>query len=108
MFIKVVLPEPEAPISATISPRRMESETPRSAGTSTWPRKYVFSMFSSRMSSTSVLPVLKHLAMFFPDGLARSARSAEFVLYPGGGGGLFCLPGNFGKNGLVVAPASAA
>ena len=38
MFIKVVLPEPEAPISATISPRSMDSEMPRSTGTSTSPR----------------------------------------------------------------------
>ena len=28
MFIKVVLPEPDAPISATISPRSMVSDTP--------------------------------------------------------------------------------
>ena len=33
-----ILPDPEAPIRATISPRQMESETPRSTGTSTSPR----------------------------------------------------------------------
>ena len=38
MFISVVLPEPEAPISATISPRAMVSEMPLSTGTSTSPR----------------------------------------------------------------------
>ena len=38
MFINVVLPEPEAPISATISPRAIDSEMPRSTGTSTSPR----------------------------------------------------------------------
>ena len=38
MFISVVLPEPEAPISATISPRAIESEMPLSTGTSTSPR----------------------------------------------------------------------
>ena len=51
MFISVVLPEPEAPIRATISPRAMESETPLRTGTSTSPRWYVFVMFSSRISS---------------------------------------------------------
>ncbi len=38
MFISVVLPEPEAPISATISPRAIDSEMPCSTGTSTSPR----------------------------------------------------------------------
>ena len=38
MFINVVLPEPEAPISATISPRWIVSEMPLSTGTSTSPR----------------------------------------------------------------------
>ncbi len=38
MFISVVLPEPDAPINATISPRAMDNETPRSTGTSTSPR----------------------------------------------------------------------
>ena len=37
-LISVVFPEPEAPISATISPRAIESETPRSTGTSIAPR----------------------------------------------------------------------
>jgi hypothetical protein len=37
-FISVVLPEPEAPIKATISPRRMVNEMPLSTGTSTSPR----------------------------------------------------------------------
>ena len=38
MFISVVLPEPEAPIRATISPRAIVSEMPRSTGTSTSPK----------------------------------------------------------------------
>ena len=38
MFINVDLPEPDAPISATISPRAMDSEMPLSTGTSTSPR----------------------------------------------------------------------
>ena len=38
MFINVVLPEPEAPISATSSPWWIVSEMPRSTGTSTSPR----------------------------------------------------------------------
>ena len=38
MFMSVVLPDPEAPINATISPRRIVSDTPRSTGTSTSPR----------------------------------------------------------------------
>ena len=37
-LISVVFPEPDAPISATISPRAIESETPRSTGTSIDPR----------------------------------------------------------------------
>jgi hypothetical protein len=37
-FISVVLPEPEAPIRATNSPRSIESDTPLSTGTSSWPR----------------------------------------------------------------------
>ena len=37
MFISVVLPEPVAPISATISPRSISSETPLSTGTSISP-----------------------------------------------------------------------
>ena len=36
--MSVVLPEPEAPISATISPRSMVSEMPLSTGTSTSPK----------------------------------------------------------------------
>ena len=38
MFISVVLPEPDAPISATNSPRSIDSDTPRSTGTSISPR----------------------------------------------------------------------
>ena len=38
MFIKVVFPEPEAPISATISPRLIGIDMPLSTGTSTSPR----------------------------------------------------------------------
>ena len=38
IFISVVLPEPDAPIRATISPRSMVSEMPLSTGTSTSPR----------------------------------------------------------------------
>ena len=38
MFISVDLPEPDAPISATISPRSMVSDTPLSTGTSISPR----------------------------------------------------------------------
>ena len=36
--MSVVLPEPEAPIKATISPRWMVNEMPLSTGTSTSPR----------------------------------------------------------------------
>ena len=38
IFIKVLLPEPLAPMSATNSPRAMDSDTPFSTGTSTSPR----------------------------------------------------------------------
>jgi hypothetical protein len=37
MFIRVDLPEPEGPITATYSPRAMERLTPASAGTSSSP-----------------------------------------------------------------------
>ena len=37
-LINVVFPEPEAPISATISRRAIDSDTPRSTGTSIDPR----------------------------------------------------------------------
>src|SRR5262245_64514258 len=40
--MNVDLPEPEGPVSATNSPGSIESETPRSAGTSTSPTWYVF------------------------------------------------------------------
>ena len=50
IFMSVVLPEPEAPIRATISPRAMVRETPLSTGTSSSPRWYVLVMFSRQMS----------------------------------------------------------
>src|SRR5215831_2326196 len=56
MFINVVLPEPEAPVRATISPRSIVSDTPLSTGTSISPRWYVFRMSSSLMSSIVVIP----------------------------------------------------
>jgi hypothetical protein len=37
MFMNVLLPEPEAPMTATNSPRAISSETPSSATTSTSP-----------------------------------------------------------------------
>src|SRR5258708_15342091 len=39
--MKVLLPEPEAPMTARNSPGRMRNETPRSACTSTLPMRYV-------------------------------------------------------------------
>src|ERR1700738_3968066 len=39
--MKVLLPEPEAPMPARNSPGRMRKETPRSACTSTLPMRYV-------------------------------------------------------------------
>src|SRR5438094_1665494 len=51
MFIRVVLPEPEAPMSATISPLAMVNDTPLSTGTSTSPRWYVLQMSCKVMSS---------------------------------------------------------
>src|SRR5262249_33820684 len=56
MFIRVVLPEPLTPISATSSPRSMVSDTPFSTGTSTSPRWYVFVKFSSLIRDISLLP----------------------------------------------------
>src|SRR5262249_24114293 len=50
MFISVDLPEPEAPIRATNSPRSMVSETPLRTGTSTSPRWYVLWMSVSLIS----------------------------------------------------------
>src|SRR5258708_12281931 len=39
--MKVLLPEPEAPMTARTSPGRMRNETPRSACPSTLPMRYV-------------------------------------------------------------------
>src|SRR5262245_42457955 len=48
MLMSVVLPEPEAPIRATISPRLTVSDTPFRTGTPTLPRQEVLRMASSR------------------------------------------------------------
>src|SRR5262249_14544509 len=53
MFIRVDLPDPDAPVSATSSPRLIESETPLSTGTSCSPRWYVLQTSSRVMSSTA-------------------------------------------------------
>src|SRR5262245_7475610 len=51
--MKVDLPEPEAPIMATNSPRRICTSMPRKASTLTSPRSYVFlSCSMSMMAST--------------------------------------------------------
>src|SRR5262249_34835695 len=81
MFMRVVLPEPEAPISATISPRSMASVIPFSTGTSTSPRWYVLRMSSSRMSSMALPPSVRlapaaaaeHLRREGVGGAARGA-----------------------------------
>src|SRR5262245_3747143 len=51
VFMRVVLPEPEAPMRATISPRPISSDTPLSTGRSTWPSRYVLRMSTSLISS---------------------------------------------------------
>src|SRR5262245_58868119 len=56
MFISVDLPEPDAPIRATSSPRPIDSDTPFSTGTSTSPRKYVL-----RRSSSLIRSMISHL-----------------------------------------------
>jgi hypothetical protein len=47
MLIIVVLPEPDGPTIATISPRSTDIETPRSASTWTAPMSYVLRTWSS-------------------------------------------------------------
>src|SRR5262245_21817382 len=56
MFMSVVLPEPEAPTRATISPRSMESETPSSAGTTIVPMRYTRRTSVISMSATRAPP----------------------------------------------------
>ena len=51
----LVMPEPEAPISATISPRSMVNDTPLRTGTSISPRWYVFVRLTTRISSMRFL-----------------------------------------------------
>ena len=50
MFISVDLPEPEAPMMATISPGATSRSTPRSARTSVWPIVNVLSRPTVRMT----------------------------------------------------------
>ena len=70
MFISVDLPDPEAPISATISPRSIDSETPLSTGTSISPTWYVLKMFSSRISGMTGIKGLS-FAIYLPRGGAK-------------------------------------
>ena len=51
--MRVVFPEPDAPMIATISPERTERVSPLSTGTFVPPRSYVFRKLSTRMQSMS-------------------------------------------------------
>src|SRR3989304_1237407 len=57
-FRRVVLPHPEGPITATISPLRMSRSMPRSAWTETAPELYTLWAFTARtMTSSSAMRV---------------------------------------------------
>lgn len=56
MFIKVDLPDPDAPIMATDEPRSIERSTPRSARTVVSPMEYARSMPLISTSVTSKRP----------------------------------------------------
>src|SRR5262245_26255975 len=73
MFMSVVLPEPDAPIRATSSPRRIENDTPRKTGTSISPTWYVLVMFSHRISSMDARVSLDSL-------LATHPRRSQWVV----------------------------
>src|SRR4051812_48555694 len=70
--MKVLLPEPDAPITATNSPLPMVSEMPRSARTCTSPITYSFS--SARVSTTGG-PLLEGPTSLPLRCRARSARA---------------------------------
>src|SRR5438477_13125872 len=54
MFMKVLFPEPDAPMMATKSPGRRSIETPLSAATGTSPLRQIFSIRSARKSGAGV------------------------------------------------------
>src|ERR1051326_7631356 len=55
MFMNVDLPEPEAPMTATNSPRRIDTLMPRSASTSMSPMRYTLRRSRIRMTSAAAL-----------------------------------------------------
>src|SRR6476620_798042 len=88
MFISVLLPDPDAPISATSSPRLIVNEIPFSTGTSTSPKWYVLRMSSRRMSSIAVTCLTGILCCVS----AAEAGRPERIIYVGAGGRcLACL-----------------
>ena len=70
MFISVDLPEPDAPITATISPSDMDRLTPASAATSTLPIVYIL--------VTSVISIIIGLASAEAAGCRLGASPAAF------------------------------
>ncbi len=77
MFMSVLFPLPEAPITATYSPRVIAKLTSRSATTEISPASYRFSTFSSerRGRRTRSAPD--------PDGAPAAARSGAAAQPPG-------------------------
>src|SRR5205809_669848 len=73
--MKVLLPEPDAPITAMNSPLPMESEMPRSARTCTSPMRYSFS--SSRVSTTGMPFSEGSTAPLRSRGRARAVAAAD-------------------------------
>src|SRR5439155_19968722 len=74
---RVDLPEPEGPITATNSPRRIPSVTPASAATVAWPDAYVRSR-SSASTASGAFTVVKSARRVRPSARAGGqARDAE-------------------------------
>src|ERR671911_1652968 len=75
----VVLPHPEGPMTATISPRAIERSTPRRARTRTPPAVY---SFSTPLASTIALSAASSgatLSLDFPIKIRSFLRSSLFV-----------------------------
>src|SRR2546423_10745410 len=85
MFIKVDLPEPLEPISATNSPWPISIETPRTACTSTSPVRYVLRTSSSRTATASeeLFMPLETSRAAAAEGITRGSRRRAAVRHTG-------------------------
>src|SRR3984893_3547599 len=74
IFMNVLLPEPDGPMTATNSPGAMERVTPSSARTSTSPIWYTRTRSSMRMTSVSVMTATRLRERWRPPPGALSGR----------------------------------